>query len=576
MEKSRYEISWARVLICLVAAFVIFAGTKALAAGTLAGTVITNQSTASYTDANSNTYAPVNSNVVSTTVSQVASVSVSPDTANQNALANGTASYSVVIQNTGNGSDTINIAASGLPAGWTYALYVDQNQDGILTAADQVGGVYVALGSSVTLAADQSKYAIAVITPLASAPSDTVGTLTVTATSTFTPSQSDASTFSTSVQAAVITALKSVSSASPLPGEEVTYTITYSNGGSAPGYVAVMSDTLSTGITYKPGTIRLNGVLKTDAGGDDQADFNVTGANRVTVNIGQIDPSTTGTITFVVTVNLGLAEGVGVSNLSSVTYRSVAGDPATTSTITSNSSSFTVAHSAGVDVQPPTYTTNQIPGDLNVHPFTIANTGNGPDTYSISSVGLYWTWTVYNDTNQNGLYDVGVDTRVTDTNSDGTIDSGVMPTGTTKYYVATTTVTGFNGQQGKHTLTVTSLSNGSVKDTSLKFTNIETPLVAITKTVSPTGNQPPGTELTYTLSVYNSGLASAINVDVSDPLSNYLTYVPGTIKIGTQAQSDASDADFGRFDAPSNTVLVLIPAISAGQTAVVTFRATIK
>ncbi len=67
------------VLLCLLA----FAGT-AVAAGTPAGTAITNKATATYTDANNNVYTPVESNTVTVTVSQVAGVTTTPATSTQN------------------------------------------------------------------------------------------------------------------------------------------------------------------------------------------------------------------------------------------------------------------------------------------------------------------------------------------------------------------------------------------------------------------------------------------------------------------------------------------------------------
>ena len=58
--------------------------TPARAAGTRAGTNITNQATVSYKDANNNVLSAL-SNIVTTTVSQVAAVDVSPNnTANAN------------------------------------------------------------------------------------------------------------------------------------------------------------------------------------------------------------------------------------------------------------------------------------------------------------------------------------------------------------------------------------------------------------------------------------------------------------------------------------------------------------
>ena len=78
--------------------------------GTTAGTPITNQATVDYEDANGNPLQAL-SNIVSTTVSQVAGVSVTPDNS-QTADPGDSVPYLHVVENTGNGPDTIDVTAS--------------------------------------------------------------------------------------------------------------------------------------------------------------------------------------------------------------------------------------------------------------------------------------------------------------------------------------------------------------------------------------------------------------------------------------------------------------------------------
>lgn len=544
----------------------------ALAVGTPSGTTITNKASATFTDDNNNTYSPIESNVVSTTVSQVAGVSITPAAITQNAAQNGTVNYALALTNTGNGSDTFNVTGV-ITGGFTYTLYKDTNGDGILNGSEQ--DPLNVLAASVTLAADAVQYIIAVV----QAPNVATGsgTLSLTTTSVLTPSVTQTATATTTIQAAVVTFTKTAAPVNPKPGDTVTYTISWINSGSADGYLIVLTDQIPTNTTFKTGDLMTyNGSSRTDASDGDNADYNITNAGKATVNIGTVVSGGTGNFTFQVTVDSGIASATGVSNTATVTYRTTAGDPSTETTVHSNSASFTIAQAASVQVLPPTLTTDELVGNQNLHPFTITNTSNGSDTYTISSVGLYWTWTVYNDVDQDQKFTMGIDTPVTDTNADTRIDTGIMASGATKYYIAVVTVTGSNGQQGRHTITATSLLDPTITGTSIKYTNIKTPVVALVKSVSPTGAQPPGTELTYTITVTNSGLAQANAFVLTDILSAYLAYVPGSMTVNAVIQTDADDIDFGRYDTLSGTVIFVIPTISGGASIPIKYKAAIK
>lgn len=553
-----------------------FAG-NAAAVGTPAGTAITNKATGTYTDANDNTYAPVTSNTVTTTVSQVGGIAVFPLTTTQNGAPGGTTYFTGTITNTGNGTDTFTLSSTtGLPSGWTTVLYVDQNRDGLLTDADKVNGNYVEQTGPMTLTADGISYLVRAVTAPAGATAGATATLNVTwASSTF-PAQTQTATRTTNILAAVITVTKTTAPVNPQPGDTVTYTVSYNNSGTAAGFLTIVSDPVPANTTYKTASLKINNVVKTDAADGDEADYNVTNPGKVTYNLGTVAPGASGTVSFQVTVNAGIAYGTSVSNTASLSYRTNATDAGTTTTANTNISSFTVAQFAGLLVTPATITTNQLPGDTNIHAFTVKNNGNGADTYNLSSVGLFWTWAIYRDVNQDGLYTPGVDTLIADTNGDGKLDTGAINAGDTKYFVATSTVTGYNGQQGQHTLTAISVTDGTITGTSIKYINVQTPVISIAKSVTPAGNQPPGTELTYTITIANSGAAEAKTVVITDVLSTYLTYTSGSITVVGAAQTDAGDMDFGRFDGATNTVIVSLPSIAPGGTISVIFKATIK
>lgn len=79
-----------------------------------------------------------------------------------------------------------------------------------------------------------------------------------------------------------------------LVGNDVLrYRLDYKNVGADGATNAVIYDNIPGGATYKPGTLKINGVAKTDGTGDDQANFDFTN-NRVVFRVGTGANATTG------------------------------------------------------------------------------------------------------------------------------------------------------------------------------------------------------------------------------------------------------------------------------------------
>ncbi|MBK8785818.1 MAG: T9SS type A sorting domain-containing protein [Chitinophagaceae bacterium] len=70
-----------------------------------------------------------------------------------------------------------------------------------------------------------------------------------------------------------------------LPGESLRYQVNYNNVGNDSSTSTVVYDNIPLGSTYLPGSLRINGVAKTDAAGDDEAEFDFTNS-RVVLRIG--------------------------------------------------------------------------------------------------------------------------------------------------------------------------------------------------------------------------------------------------------------------------------------------------
>jgi len=68
-------------------------------------------------------------------------------------------------------------------------------------------------------------------------------------------------------------------------GDELKYDIQFNNNGTDSSINSFIIDTIPVGTSYKPGSILINGVAKTDAAGDDQAEFDNVN-NRVIFRVG--------------------------------------------------------------------------------------------------------------------------------------------------------------------------------------------------------------------------------------------------------------------------------------------------
>jgi len=142
--------------ILLVLAVLQGFASGAWAAGTPAGTTISNQAYVDYKDANGNAMPRVFSNTVTVTVSQVAAVSTTPETMANSAVAGTNIAYPVTITNDGNGTDTFALEVTTNLG--TVTLYKDDNGDGIWQPTETT-----VITSTGALAADQFFKAIAVV-----------------------------------------------------------------------------------------------------------------------------------------------------------------------------------------------------------------------------------------------------------------------------------------------------------------------------------------------------------------------------------------------------------------------------
>lgn len=272
---------------------------------------------------------------------------------------------------------------------------------------------------------------------------------------------------------------------------------------------------------------------------------------------------------------LGTPAGTNITNTATVKYKDVNGNNLTA---TSNTVSTIVSQVAAVDISPNNSATAS-PGDVVSYPHTITNNGNGSDTIDLSFVSSQgWTVQVFADTNGNGVVDVG-ESLLTDTDSDSTPDTGSLAANGTFKIVVRVTVPGgaADATVDMTTLTATSSFNTSVSDTATDTTTVSAPTLTVVKSVSPTGNQPPGTVLTYSMLVTNGGSGAASAVVLTDAIPTNTTYVPGSITQDTVSKTDGVDGDNADQNGTTpGAVTVTIGTLASSASTTITFQVTIN
>ena len=392
-----------------------------------AGTSIGNQASATYLDA-SNTPRTATSNLVTTIVQQVASFTL---TANgvRTAAPGGQAIFPHTLTNTGNGVDDFTLAAVNLGGddfdAAPLTLYADADGNG-------VPDNFVALASTGPLAAGASFRFVAVAGVPGAQVGGDQGLVRVNAASTFDGAQTAFNNDQINVTGnAVISVTKAISAPSGnSPSGPYTYTLTYTNTGNRAATGLLLTDLIPAGMTYVAGSGQWSvtgAAVLTDADNADAQgvapnqiiyDFGVTGAG-VTANISQVPVGATGTLTFQVTVNAGLAPQV-INNSATYAYND---GVANVGPFTTNTAAFTVNRNVSLTFTGQTLA-SATQGATLAFSNTLTNNGNGTDRFNVvvgaSSFPVGTTYALYQSD--------GV-TPLTDTNSDGIPDTGPIAAG---------------------------------------------------------------------------------------------------------------------------------------------------
>ena len=445
--------NWARIgLLTLGVGGFLCAPSPAAHAQTapVAGTPIGNRASATYTDG-AGISRETQSNQVTTTVQQVPAVALTdPRTLLRNP--GSPVYFPHTVQNTGNGPDrfdlAISTAASGNIAGGADTfIYPDVNRDGVPDSQTPVA-------QTPTLAPQQSYSFVVAEVVNSSALAKSTGALTVSATSEASGSVSDSNADTvTATTGAVVALRKSVSASSGLPGSgPFTYSLRYTNAGTADSGRVTVTDTLPAGLIYQDGSATFNrlGDTPTDTDTDGLQGSGANGINysrttdaatqrtTVTFSVPSAPAGQEGLITFQFKVAPNAAPGIA-PNTALLAYdndndgNAPGPNPATgtrDASDQSNTVDFQITRNTGVTFVGPTAVPSVPQGGTVSFQNTLKNTGTGTDTFNV---------TVANDPDNGGfpagtsfqLFKPDGQSPLLDTNGDQIPDTGpVAPNGT--------------------------------------------------------------------------------------------------------------------------------------------------
>lgn len=509
-----------RGLVALLAASALLGAGSVAHAAPPAGTSIGNQASATYLDASS-TSRSVTSNLVTTVVQQVASLTL---TANGTlpAAPGGQAVFPHTLTNTGNGTDDFALSAVDLGGDdfnfTSIAIYADADGNG-------VPDNFTNLASTGPIAGGATFQFVVVATVPGAQTGGQFAQLRVTATSGFDNAQTASNTDRVNVSGnAVVAITKSISAPSGnSPSGPYTYTLTYTNSGNATATGVRLTDVIPVGMTYVPGSAHWSttgALVLTDA---DSTDAHGVAPNTVTwiydgpsrtgtAILNQVAPGSSGSITFDVNVDAGLAPQT-ITNSARYAYNDGAGNvgPFFTNLApfdVNQTVSFTFA-GAVVD------SVNQ--GALITYANVLTNNGNGTDRFDVTVGGSTFpagtSWSLYQ---ADGV------TPLTDSNFNGTPDTGPVAAGASATVVLKVQLP-TNGTGGPYQIqkTATSVTNGTSQVATDVLNGIRPSTVDVTNDAAFPGGlgvgagpegasqktlaTDPGTTARFTLYVNNTG-----------------------------------------------------------------------
>ncbi|WP_295529790.1 hypothetical protein [Novosphingobium sp. Chol11] len=297
----------------------------------------------------------------------------------------------------------------------------------------------------------------------------------------------------------------------------------------------------------------------------------------------------------------GVLAGTLIENTATATYKS----GAATASVTSNKVTVKVDELLDVAVTTLSTAPAVARSDPAVLVYSVTNSGNGPEAFDLAAdpqvAGNAFDGTITQlalDTNDNGIYEAGIDTVL----GAGAATPALAPDRSIKVFVLVTAPAGatdaqtsqvrltalaatgtgtpgnsFSGQGEGGGDAVVGLTSASANSLASLIASLAA--VTLTKTAAitdqfNTAKPVPGATVTYTLSAKVTGTGTVEGLHIIDGIPAGTTYLPGSLKLGTSALSDANDTDAGTASAAG--IDVTLPTLAGGTTSDVSFTVTIN
>ncbi|HHL18412.1 MAG TPA: DUF11 domain-containing protein [Thiothrix sp.] len=451
------------------------------AAPPLAGTLIQNQASASYKDAGGIEQIAT-SNVVETLIQQVSAMTLMQDQSRLGAAGN-SVYFPHVLTNTGNGDDTFSLTATN-NTGDAYdfdslLIYADTDQNGLPDSTTPI------ISTGLLSAEDAFYFVVAAAIPSAATDGQN-GQLTVQGESVFDSNQQQTNTDTVTVSdKAIIEVTKSLSASSGAsPSGAYTVTLSYKNTGAVAATDVTLIDVLPTGMSYFADGANDHAIWSeggaplTDANEDAQAGISYCAydnsctslpfnSHQVTAIIASVDAGASGTVSFQVMIDAGLAASTLV-NIAKFAYNNGTTDipSAVTNRVPFEIIAMpnVVANGSDTDdtdgVAEPVTVASAVQGATVSFDNIIWNTGNTTDTFDISidtAGSTFPSGTVFQ------LYKSDGFTPLLDSNANSVVDTGPLDAGDFyKVVLKAVLPTHASGDNGGRGFSVTKIATSSL------------------------------------------------------------------------------------------------------------------
>ena len=276
------------------------------------------------------------------------------------------------------------------------------------------------------------------------------------------------------------------------------------------------------------------------------------------------------------------AAGTSIGNQASATYTDGSG---TSRTVTSNTVQTVVQQVASLTLSSNGNKSAAV-GSTVYYSHTLTNTGNGTDTFALTSASassnpfVPSSITIYPDANGTGV-----------PSGPAITSSAALAAGATFQFIVAVVVPGTatSGQTNVQTVTATSGFNTALKATNSDTTTVSAnAVISLTKSVSASNGAPGSGPYTYTLTYTNTGNSTATNVTVSDTIPAGLTHQTGSglwSVTGSTALNETSKAPQGTapntiiYDytvTKTNTVTATLAQVQPGQSGTISFTVKVN